>query len=405
MPARVVVLGAGFSGLFTALRVRRLLRDRAELTLVDRNDYFLYTPLLFELVSGSLQTHHVARPLARLVPRSVRFVQADVRGIDLLAQRVDTTAGPLAYDFLVIALGSVPNFYGIDSIARYALPFKGLPDVRRLQQQIERRFAQAEGDLQRAADLLRVVVTGAGCTGVELITELDDWMRGPVLRRHTGVPATSPTLVLAEALDHLLCPTDMQLTRATLRDLGRRHIDVRLGHHVMDAGPEWVHVRTASGEVRRIPTGTLVWTAGVKGPPALAALPVAFGPGARLLVAETLQVPGHPEVLVLGDAAACPDGAGGLLPATAQVAVQQATTAARVLRALVDRTQPEPFSYHRMGEVVSLGRMGAVVEAMGLRFWGFPGWLVARAVHLSRLPDWGDRVAVAWVWAKDLLKG
>jgi NADH dehydrogenase len=121
-------------------------------------------------------------------------------------------------------------------------------------------------------------------------------------------------------------------------------------------------------------------------------------------VTPTLQLSGHPEVLVLGDAAACPDGAGGLLPATAQVAVQQAAAAAKTLRALVDGAQPEPFRYRRMGEVVSLGRMKAVAEAFGLRFQGFPGWLVTRSVHLSRLPDWGDRVAVAWESVKDVLK-
>jgi NADH dehydrogenase len=403
MPARVVILGAGFAGLFTALRAHRLLGDRAEITLVDRNDYFLYTPMLFELVSESLQTRHVARPLSRLVPSGVRCARAEVGGIDLAARRVQTGGGPLSYDLLVIALGSVPNFYGMESIERHALRFKWLSDVQRLQEHIKSRVAGAGGDRERAADAARVVIAGAGCTGVELIAELDDWMAGPLMRwaKHT---AAVPNLVLVEALDHLLCPTDMRLTKATLRDLARRKIDVRLAYRVVDAGPDWVKTRAPSGDEQRIDAGTLVWTAGVKAAPALASLPVTFGPGARLPVTPTLQLSGHPEVLVLGDAAACPDGAGGLLPATAQVAVQQAAAAAKTLRALVDGAQPEPFRYRRMGEVVSLGRMKAVAEAFGLRFQGFPGWLVTRSVHLSRLPDWGDRVAVAWESVKDVLK-
>lgn len=399
--ARILILGAGFGGLFTALQAYRVLRHRAAITLVDRNDYFLFTPLLYQAVSGTLRPHHVARPLARLLPRGLQFVQTTVRVVDLDRRRVETEDGPLAYDFLVLALGGIPNFHALESVERYALTFKSLPDALRLRAHLERRFAETQDSPRQAPDLLRTVVTGAGCTGVELVTELFDWMRGPLLRRYPGVRGDAVALILVEALDHLLCPMDRRFRRAAIRQLLARHIDVRLGHHVTKVGPGWVSVRTASGE-ETLSCGTVVWTAGIKGNPVVAGLPVAFDPGGRIQVTETLQVPGRPEVLALGDLAACQESGAGPLPATAQVAVQQAPAAARVLAAVLAGRPPESFRFKRKGEVLGLGRFGALAEAFGFRFMGLPAWLIARTIHLARLPDWGDRIAVAWEWAKEL---
>lgn len=400
---RILILGAGFGGLFTALHAHRALGRRADITLVDRNDYFLFTPLLYQVVTGTLRPHHVARPLARLLPRGLRCVRADVKGVDLDGRRVETDTGALPYDFLVLALGGVPHFYGLDSAERDAIPFKWLPDALRLRSHIEGRFAEAERDVRSAPDLLRTVVTGAGCTGVELVTELFDWMRGPLLRRFPGVRTETVALVLAETLDHLLCPMDPRLMRAAVRRLLARHIDVRLGHAVIEVGPRWVRVRTPAGQETQISSGTVVWTAGIKASPVLTGLPVAFAPGGRVQVTGTLQIPGHPEVLGIGDLAACPDGTGGIVPVTAQVAVQQAAAAGKALDALLNDAQPQPFRYRRKGEILGLGRAGAVAEAFGFRLMGYPAWLLARTIHLVRLPDWGDRVAVAWEWAKDAL--
>ncbi len=406
--ARILILGAGFGGLYTALQAYRTLGGRAEITLLDRHDYFLFTPLLYQVVTGALRPHHVARPLVRLLPRGVQFVQTSVRAVDLAGRRVQTDAGSLPCDFLVLALGGVPNFYGLTSAERHALTFKWLPDALRLRSHIEGRFAEAEASPRRAPDLLRTVVTGAGCTGVELVSELYDWMRGPMLRRFPGVRKEMVTLILAEALDHLLCPMDPRLMRAAVRQLRARAIDVRLGMKVTEVGPEGVRVRRAADQETAIASGTVIWTAGIKGNqivgPGGDGL-VGRGLAGRIHVTETLQVPGHPEVLAIGDLAACPQAGGGILPATAQVAVQQAPAAARALDALLKDRTPDPFRYRWKGEVLGLGRAGALAEAFGFRLMGYPAWLLARTVHLARLPDWGDRVAVAWEWAKDLVKG
>lgn len=399
----IVVLGAGFGGLYTALQAHRKLRDRAEITVLDRNDYFLYTPLLFQVAGGTLGTRHVARPLATLLPRQVRFVQTTVHGINLDRRYVETNSGTLPYDFLVLALGGVPNFYGIASAEQHALRFKWLPDVERVRVHIERRFADADRNPQRAPDLLRFVITGAGCTGVELIAELHDWMRGPLPRRYPGVRDEAVQLILAEALDHLLCPMEPRLMRAALRKLLTRKIDVRLGTFVTGVGPDWIRLRPPQGPDIQIACGGVVWTAGIQAPPLVAELPVPHGPAGRVQVSATLQIPGYPEVLAVGDLAACPDPQGTYLPVTAQVAVQQGPAAARTLAALVAGSEPAPFQYRRKGEVVGLGRMGALAEALGFPLMGLPAWLFARTVHLARLPDWGDRVAVAWEWAKEVL--
>ncbi|HLE78192.1 MAG TPA: NAD(P)/FAD-dependent oxidoreductase [bacterium] len=403
MAARILILGAGFGGLFTALQAARLVGDRATITLVDRNDYFLYTPLLFQVVSGTLQPRHVARPIAPLLPPRIRFVRAAVHTIDLDRRRVETDDGSLEYDLLVIALGGVPNFFGLMSAEQHALPFKWLPDVPSLRAHIEERFVQAAHHPDRAADLLRTVVTGAGCTGVELAAELHDWMYGSLAPSHPAVPPSAIGITVAEALDHLLCPMDPGLRRAALRKLTERRIAVQLSSLVTGVGPDWIEYRS-NGEATRVACGTVVWTAGITPSPVVSALPVTFGPGGRIVVSETLQVLGHPDVLAVGDLAACADPQGAILPTTAQVAVQQAPAAVRTLAALIEGRVPQPFRYKRQGEVVGLGRTGALVEAFGVKMVGLPAWLVGRIIHLSRLPDWGDRVAVAWEWARDLLR-
>jgi len=400
--ARVLILGGGFGGLYTSLVASRLLRTRAEITIIDRNDYFLYTPLLFQVAGGSLQARHVARSLRHLLPRSVRIIHADVTAIDLHAKQVTTGGGSFSYDFLVLALGGVPNFYGMASAEQYALRFKWLPDVFRLRTHIEQRFAEAAAEPRRARDVLRTVITGAGCTGVELVAELHDWIHGPLLRQHPSVPQDAPSLVLAEALDHLLCPMDPTLMRKAVRKLLDRQIDLRLERFVTEVGPGWLKLRGPAGD-EHIPCGTVVWAAGIKPSPLVADLPLPHGPGGRIDVTATLQVVGHPEILALGDLAACPDPFGGTLPQTAQVAVQQGPSAARTLRALITGEIPQPFRYRRKGEIVWLGRTGALAEAFGLHFTGLPAWLLSRTVHLARVPDWGDRVAIALQWVKSML--
>lgn len=399
MSAKILILGGGFGGLYTALAARRRLGGGAEITLVDRNDHFLYTPLLHQIVSGTLQPSHLARPLSRLLPKSVKFVQATAHEVDLDQRAVETDAGRLPYDYLVVALGSVPNFYGMGSVQEHAFQFKWLPDALRLRAHVLDRFKQAADDPTRARELLRTVITGAGCTGIELVTELHDWMTGSLLRQFPQVPKDAVHLLLVEALDTLLCPMDPVLMKRAAQELLSREIDAQMGTTVRDVGPDWVRLRHGEDE-QEVSSGTVVWAAGIKPNPLLAVLPIEFDLRGRIIVNESFQIEEYPEALAIGDIAAFPDLERGSLPPTAQVAVQQAPVAAKVLKALIEGREPEAFRYKRLGEVVDLGHSSALTDAFGSRFTGMPGWLLGRTIHLGKLPDWGDRASVAWEWAK-----
>jgi NADH dehydrogenase len=400
MKPKILVLGGGFGGLYTALAAHKRLGDRADITLMDRNDYFLFAPLLHQVVSNSLQPHHVSRSLSRLLPREVRFVQASAQAIHLEDQTVETDRGVFPYDYLVIALGAVPNYYGMTSVAEHALPFKGLPDALQLRERILQRFAEATLNPDRAAELLRTVVTGAGCTGVELVSELHDWMTGPLLHDFPTVPKEAVTLALAEAMDGLLCPTNPDLAKQATEQLNSRDISLQFKAAVQDAGPNWMRVKHGD-EVQTEPFGTMVWAAGIKPNPVIADLPVTFDRRGRIIVSETLQVPDHPEVFAIGDLAACPIEDGKVnAPATAQVAVQQAPVTARNLEALITGLDLVTFKYKNLGEVVEMGPTHTLTEAFGKKFTGVTGWLLGRTIHLARLPDWGDRASVAWEWTK-----
>jgi NADH dehydrogenase len=402
MKAKILVLGGGFGGLYAALEARKSLNGQAEITLVDRNDYFLFTPLLHQIVSATLQPHHITEPFRKLLPPDVGFVRTDVRSVDFDRRTAETVAGPLAYDFLVIALGSVPNFYGIESAEKNAFPFKGLPDALRLRARLLDQYSKAAANPERAPDLIRTVVTGAGCTGIELVAEIHDWMHGPARSLFPGVPPEAASLVLAEALDHLLCPMDPGLQQAAVRQLLSREIDIQLKTAVREVEPHAALI-AENGETTRIPTDTVIWAAGIKPSPFINGLSVAKDRRGRIQVSETLQIPEHPEVLAIGDIAACPDPKREFVPPTAQAAVQQAPVAARNIAALVKGRDPRPFRYKNKGEVVDIGHTVTLTEAFGVKFTGLPAWLLGRTLHLARLPDWGDRTTVALEWAKQSL--
>jgi len=402
MALRILVLGGGFGGLYTALETHRRLGGRVQITVVDRTGSFLFTPLIYQVVSGILGVRHVSRPLSQLLPKAVKTVRASVLKVDLDARRVETDLGPMEYDLLVLALGSVPHYYGIPFAEQHALTFKWLPDAERLRAHIMARFAEAEALPHMSRALLKTVVVGAGCTGVELAAELHDWIYGTLLSRFPRADESAVSLDLVEAMSQMPCPADPELRKAAARQLLSRRLSIRLGTVVEAINRGHVRLRT-NGNVYQEPYGTAVWAAGVRPSPIAATLPLERDPGGRIRVTETLQVPGRPEVLVVGDMAACPDPSGGVVPATAQAAFQEGPAAARTLAALVGGRTPPPFRYKRKGEVLHMGRSGAIGEVYGVRLTGLPAWLAWRTLNLLRLPDWGDRASVALEWAKDAI--
>lgn len=407
-PKRIVVLGGGFGGLYAALHLKdRLKPDEAEIHLVSRTDYFLFTPLLHEVAAGLLEPRGVAKPLRALLGRRVHFHHAAVTGIDLDARGVRLEDETLPYDTLVIALGSEANYYGLPNVEGQSLPLKTLDDAQALRRHFLDLFRRAdrEQDPKARERLLTIVLAGAGCTGVELVAELHHLVTHGLVKAYPNLDiANEMHLIVVEATDHLLCPKNMKLADRARQVLKSRNIEVRLETAVVsrdDTGVVVKDVRT--GEESRIPAETLIWTAGIRPNHIVRALPLEKDRRGSLLTDRTLQVKGRPELYAIGDCAAVPGEDGAFAPWTAQAASQQARVAAKNIEAVLRGKALVPFRYHNLGEVVTLGGTEGISEIFGLRLKGLPGWLAARMAHLARLPDWSDRVRVATVWGLDFL--
>lgn len=405
---RIVVLGGGFGGLYSALHLKNALKPReAEIHLVSRADHFLFTPLLHEVAAGLLQPDEVARPLAGLLGRRIRFHHTHIHEIDVESARVRTGAGDIRYDTLVIALGSETNYYGLPNVEGQSLPLKTLNDAVMLRNHFLDLFRRADKETDREARkrLLTVVLAGAGCTGVELVAELHYLVTHGLDKAYPNIRAEQEMrLVVVEATDRLLCPKNMRLADRAHEVMRRRRIETIFRTAVAGREPHAVIVRDMdTGHERKIHAETLIWTAGIQPNHIVRAMPLEKDRRGSLITEPTLQVKGHPNVFALGDCAAVPTQDGDFAPWTAQAALQQSRVVARNIAAQMHGKRMSPFRYKNMGEVATLGGAEGVAEVFGLHLRGLPGWLAARAAHLARLPDWSDRVRVAAEWGLDFL--
>lgn len=398
-PKRIVILGGGFGGLYTAVRLAKLLRraqPAVEITLIDRNNYFLFTPLLHEVIPGRVEMHHVTHPIRHFLARTpVQFHQTEIQQIDLPGKTVRTAMGDFPYDVLVLALGSVTNYFGNEEIAYHSFALKSLPHAVRLRNHILAKLEAAcnTPDAAMRCRMLTLVQVGAGFTGLEAITELHDFLHAALRKDYLTLDPAELRLLLVDALPELPTPADAGLLKYTARLLQKKNIECRLNTTVSTAGPGWVTF--AGGEI--VETDTLIWAAGVTANPLLADLPVERGSGKRLTVLPTLQLPSFPEVFALGDCALSMQE-GKPLPTTAQVANQQAPVLAANIAALMAGKSLRPFTFHRLGELASLGEYNAIAEMGPFRFRGFFAWWIWWMVYLVKLPRWEARVRVCVDW-------
>jgi NADH dehydrogenase len=400
MASRVVILGVGFGGLFTALELEKQLRKTAgaEILLLDAHNFHLFSPMLHEVTSGSVEPRHVVRPI-RALGRKTRltFERKEVQSIDLERRKVLTDHGEIGYDCLVIALGSTTNFFGVKGAVENALTFKTLKDAVRLRNHLLEMFEQAylESDLEGRRRLLTFVLVGAGCTGVELATELHDVMNGTLAKSYPGLDVNEVRLVVVEATGRIIPCVGDRLADLALEKLRRKGIEIRLDAPVVGVNDRAVEL--ADGEV--LPTKTVIWTAGVKANRVGEALPVEKDKLGRIVVDEYLELPAFPGVFALGDCAWSWDPRRqAALPPTAQVAVQQARCVARNIARELRGQDKQPFVYRHQGDLVSLGAGDGVGEIAGVKFSGLPAWLLWRAVFLGKLIGWKNRIRVALDW-------
>ena len=393
----VVIVGAGFGGLRVA---RALRRAPVQVVLVDRNNYHLFQPLLYQVATAGLEPEEIAKP-ARAILRGQKnfdFRMIEVTRVDFAAKRLDTTAGPIAYDFLVLAPGGETNFFGLASLQRHGLGLKDIPDAITIRNHVLTCFEQAmlEPDAEKRRALLTFIVVGGGPTGVEMAGALSELIRLVLVKDYPRLNIKDVRILLLEATDKLLPALPERLREAAGKTLWRKYVEVRFGATVADFDGR--QARLKSGEI--IPAQTVIWAAGVRAAPLAATLGLAPARQGRIPVEPTLQLAGHPEVFIIGDAA-YREQDGEPLPMVAPVAIQMGEWVARnIARQL--RGQPlEPFRYHDQGTLATIGRNAAVAHVFGLQLSGFPAWVMWLVVHIIQLIGFRNKLFVLLNWAWD----
>jgi len=393
----VVVVGAGFGGLRAA---RALRRAPVQVVLVDRNNYHLFQPLLYQVATAGLEPEEIAKP-ARAILRGQKnfdFRMVEVTRVDLAAQRLETSAGPMNYDFLVLAPGGETNFFGLESMQRHGLGLKDIPDAVAIRNHVLTCFEQAmlEPDAERRRALLTFIVVGGGPTGVEMAGALSELIRLVLVKDYPRLNIKDVRILLLEATDTLLAALPERLREAAGKTLWRKYVEVRFGASVADYDGQ--RIRLKSGEV--IPALTVIWAAGVRASPLNATLGLPAARQGRIAVEPTLQVPGHPEVFIIGDAA-YREQDGEPLPMVAPVAIQMGqSVAGNIARQL--RGQPlRPFHYRDQGTLAAIGRNAAVANVYGLKLSGFPAWVMWLVIHIIQLIGFRNKLLVLINWAWD----
>ncbi|HZQ36141.1 MAG TPA: NAD(P)/FAD-dependent oxidoreductase [Dehalococcoidia bacterium] len=393
---RVLIVGAGFGGLEAAKRLRKL---PVEVTLLDRHNYHTFTPLLYQVATAGLEPEEIAHAVRPILGRSrhLRFRVAEVTSVDLDGRCVQTSAGELSYDYLILAAGSTSNFFGIDTLKRQALGLKDVDEALALRNHVLSRFEEAawERDAARRAMLLTFVVVGGGPTGVEFAGALYELIQHTLPHDFPGQNLGPARVVLIEAADSLLSAFKPRLRRYALRTLREKGVEVRLNSAVESLDGDRLRLR-GGGELR---TGTVMWAAGVHAADLVDGVPAPKGKSRRLQVDRYLRLPDHPEVYGIGDmAAASPDGQP--LPMLAPVAMQGAACAVANIARDIAGKPPLPFVYRDRGTMATIGRNAAVAQIGPLPFTGFIAWLMWLGLHIVTLIGFRNRmlVLVNWSW-------
>lgn len=403
----VAIIGAGFGGLAAA---EELADAEVDVTLVDRNNFHTFQPLLYQVATSGLASADIAYPVRGIVGRqaNLEFRQATVIGADLAARRLhlqgdDHEVDDIAFDHLIVAAGAVTNTFGIPGVEQHGFPLYNLADANRLRNHVLERFEAADARPDLVDDgALTFVVVGGGPTGVEVAGALVELFQMVLRRDYKRLDVDAARVVLVEMQDTLLAPFHESSQRHASETLRARGVEVRTGTQVARVRARTVEL--TRGEV--VPAHTLVWAAGVQANPVAAALGLPTGRAGRVTVDADLRVTGHPEIWAVGDVAAIEDRAGrdgALLPQLAPVAMQSGCHVARQIVRAVEGRRLEPFRYRDKGTMATIGRSRAVAELpRGIRLRGFPAWLAWLGLHLVFLAGFRNRISVfanwAWNW-------
>ena len=399
IPPRVVILGAGFGGLWAS---RGLAHARVGVTLIDRNNYHTFSPLLYQVAAAELEPEAIVYPVRSILRGlpDTQFLMGEVTHVDLDARRVETNGQVVAYDFLILAPGSVTHFFGVPGASEHAFVLKDLEQGIALRNHILCCFERAmhEPDLARRQNLLTFAIVGGGPTGVEFAGALAELVRGPLAKDYPGLDLREVRLALLEARESLLSGLPERLCTYAQNRLQRMGVELHLRTIVSEVTRSSLRLKDGT----RIPTDTVIWTAGVCGDPMVQLWGLPVSGGGRVSVLPTLQLVDHPEVFIVGDLAHS-ERDGVPVPMIAPVAIQQGTTAARNILHLIRGEDPEQFHYRDPGMMVTIGRNAAVAVVGGFSMSGFAAWVVWLSVHLAKLIGFRNRLLVLMNWAWDYL--
>ena len=409
---KIVILGAGFAGAQCARELARKLPSHQDgcITLVDRHNYLLFTPMLTEVAGGQVDTRHIVAAIRRMSSR-ITFVEGRVDDVDLQQRQITLTVGEatagipeerriLEADQLVIALGSVTNFHAIDGLQAHALTMKSLGDAASIRNRalalLERASAEPDREQQRA--LLTFVVGGGGFSGVETMAAINDLVRESA-KYYPQIHAADIRMILAHGQARLLPELSGPLAEYARRKLQQRGVEVLLNTRITAAGAGYVELEGG----QHITTSMLIWTAGVAPNPFIEKLGCRRGKHGGILVDACCAVPGFSGVWAIGDCAEIPQRGGTTYAPTAQNATREGKRVARNILAALRSRPLRPFIYRPIGELAIVGRRTGVARLFGLRFSGFVAWWMWRTVYLFKLPTFGKRIRVAADWTLDLL--
>src|SRR6266498_734745 len=403
---RVVILGGGFGGLYTARFLEKALRrhEDFEILLINKENYFVFQPMLAEVVSGNIGMLDTVSPIRRLLPRTDLHVR-EVESIDIHEQTITTTPGLrphpniIHYDYLVLALGNVTDFRGLRGLPEHAIPFKNLSDALYIRNHVIHVLEEAaieHQDERLRKQLLTFVVAGGGFSGVEVVAELNDFVRD-VIRNYRQLEPTEVRVVLLHALDRILPELDERLALYAQNILEKRGVEILLNTRLKAASSE----EAILADGARIATRTLISTIPSSPNPLIDTLDLPKERG-RLKADSSLLVEGTNNVWALGDCALIPMPDGGICPPTAQFATRQGKTAAHNIVAAIRGGEQKAFQFKELGKLAALGHRSAVAQMFGVNISGFLAWFMWRTIYLMKLPGWGRRLKVAASWTFEL---
>jgi NADH dehydrogenase len=409
---RVLIVGGGFGGLYAAKELGR--DERVEVTLVDRRNHYLFSPLLYQVATGAVSPGDIAQPLRSILRRQRNTTVLLGEAVDVDPERRVVTlsdGGPIGYDTLIVAAGARFSYFGHDDWAKDAPGLKSLDDATEIRRRILIAFeaAEREHDPALRAAWLTFVIVGGGPTGVELAGALGEIARDTVRRDFRSIDTANARILLVEAMDRVLPTYPADRSASARRQLERLGATVRTGTRVVGLDDRSVSVETAGGAREDIPARTVLWAAGILVSPFVEAVAKATGAPAdrngRILVGPDLTVPGHPEIFAIGDAAVQPWKRDRPVPGVAQGGIQGGRHAARTIRRRLSGEATPPFHYSNKGDVAVIGRLAGVTDIPWLgpfgRQSGFFAWSLWLLIHIVYLIGFANRVVVTvrWAWS------